>query len=115
MPGPIDHWHALLRDADAGELCALVTAEQRARRLRFGDRVLCPFLRPFFLTQADEARVTRVVSRLWTLGERVASIALERPEMLAQFALSEDEVRLARIDPRYGTASTAARADAFIL
>jgi uncharacterized circularly permuted ATP-grasp superfamily protein len=115
MHSPIDYWHAVLRDERAGELCALVTAEQRARRLRFGDRVLCPFLRPFFLTEADEARVTSVVSALWTLGERVARAALERPEMLAQFALSDDEIRLARIEPRYGTASTAARADAFIL
>jgi len=115
MTSPIDHWHRLLSDERAGELCALVTAEQRARRLRFGDRVLCPFLRPFFLTEADEARVTRVVSTLWALGERVARVALERPEVLERFALSDDEVRLARIDPRYATASTAARADAFIL
>jgi hypothetical protein len=115
MLSPIDTWHRLLSDERAGELCALVTAEQRARRLRFGDRVLCPFLRPFFLTEADEARVTSVVSTLWTLGERVARVALDRPEMLAQFALSDEEVRLARIDPRYATASTAGRADAFIL
>src|SRR5262249_16377106 len=92
MLSPIDHWHRLLRDEAAGELCAFVTAEQRARRLRFGDRVLCPFLRPFFLTEADEARVTRVVATLWTLGERVARVALERPGMLAQLALSDDEV-----------------------
>ena len=43
----------------------------RARRLRFGDRVLCPFLRPFFLDADDEARVKAVVERLWVLGERV--------------------------------------------
>ena len=35
--------------------------------------------------------------------------------MLADLALSEDEIRLARIDPGYATTSTAARADAFIL
>ena len=35
--------------------------------------------------------------------------------MLRQLALSDDEIRLARIDPGYATTSTAARADAFIL
>src|SRR5437763_12467021 len=115
MISAIDHWHALLRDERAGELCAKVTAEQRARRLRFGDRVLCPFLRPFFLTDAEERRVTSVVETLWTLGERVAQVAVERPRMLADLAVSDDEIRLARIDPGYPTTSTAARADAFIL
>src|SRR5881409_3341623 len=115
MSAAIDHWHALLRDVDAGELCALVTAEQRARRLRFGDRVLCPFLRPFFLDAADEARVKSVAETLGALGERVAQAALERPAMLADLSLSDDEIKLVRIDPGYATASTAGRADAFIL
>ena len=115
MISPIDHWHELLREERGGELCAEVTAQQRARRLRFADRVLCPFLRPFFLTADDEARVTRVAETLWTLGERVARLAIERPEMLAALALSDDEIRLARINPGYATTSTAARADAFIL
>jgi hypothetical protein len=115
MTSAIDHWHALLRDEHAGALCAEITSEQRSRRLRFGDRVLCPFLRPFFLTAADEARVTRVVEMLWTLGERVALATVEQPAMLADLALSDEEIRLARIDPGYATTSTAARADAFIL
>ena len=115
MTSVIEHWHALLRDEHAGSLCAEITAEQRSRRLRFGDRVLCPFLRPFFLTAADEARVTRVVEMLWTLGERVALAAVQQPAMLADLALSDEEIRLARIEPGYATTSTAARADAFIL
>ena len=31
----------------------------RERHLTFGGRLLCPFLRPFFLDPADEARVKR--------------------------------------------------------
>ena len=112
---PIADWHELLRGERGGELCAELTASQRARRLRFGDRVLCPFLRPFFLTGDDEARVRSVAETLWALGERVARAALERQELFADLALSDEEIRLARIDPGYGTASTAGRADAFIL
>ena len=53
-------WHALLRAGD--ELSPEYSARVRrarcaARKLTFGDRVHCPFLRPFFLTAADEARI----------------------------------------------------------
>ena len=112
---PIEHWHALISAEDAGAMCARLTDRMRAGRLRFGDRVICPFLRPFFLDAADEPRVRRVAETLWQLGERVTEAALASPEMLRQLALSDDEIRLARIDPGYATTSTAARADAFIL
>ena len=112
---PIVHWNTVLRDADAAGLCRDLTERQRVRRLRFGDRVLCPFLRPFFLDAAEEARVKHVAETLWTLGERVARVAIDSPRLLRQLALSESEIRLAHIDPGYATASTAARADAFIL
>jgi len=115
MTSPIDHWHELLAQEPAGAMCARLTGRMRERRLRFGDRVICPFLRPFFLDAADEPRVARVVEMLWTLGERVAEAAMGSPAILRQLALSDDEIRLAKIDPGYKTTSTAARADAFIL
>jgi uncharacterized circularly permuted ATP-grasp superfamily protein len=112
---PIDHWHTLLRDVDGPAWCASLADKMRARRLHFGGRPLCPFLRPFFLDAADEGRIRHAVETLWTLGERVAQVAADRPDLLQQLALSEDEIRLARIDPGYRTTSTAARADAFVL
>jgi len=116
MPtNPTELWHTLLEEDNAADLCARLADRMRERRLRFGDRVLCPFLRPFFLDAADEARVRHVAESLWMLGERVARVASESPEMLRQLALSDEEIRLARIDPGYPTTSTAARADAFIL
>ena len=112
----IEVWNSLLAGVDAAAMCRALSAEMRGRKLQFGDRVICPFLRPFFLDAADEARVRGVAEMLWTLGERVAQVAsTDRPEMLTDLALSEDEIRLARIDPGYATTSTAARADAFIL
>src|SRR5829696_734561 len=115
MQSPIDHWHQLLEAESAGPLCDHLATRMRERRLRFGDRVICPFVRPFFLDAVDEPRVTRVAETLWTLGERVTQAAMASPAMLRQLALSDDEIRLARIDPGYATTSTAARADAFIL
>ena len=48
----------------------------RDQRLTFGGRLLCPFLRPFFLTAEDEQRVRHAAEGMWTLGERVAAAAM---------------------------------------
>src|SRR4029078_6792804 len=52
---------------------------------------------------------------LWVLGERVVQAALQDHTLFEDLGLSEEEIRLALLDPGYKTASTAARADAFLL
>jgi uncharacterized circularly permuted ATP-grasp superfamily protein len=112
---PASHWHALVRDGAAADLCAGLASRMRERRLTFGGRLLCPFLRPFFLDPADEGRVKRAAEALWRLGERVATAAAEDARMLEYLGLDDEEIALAQADPGYDIASTAARADAFIL
>ena len=87
----------------------------RARKLTFGDRVHCPFLRPFFLSAADEARIRRAAETLAAIGERVAREAITTRSLFDQLGVTEAEERLVRIDPGYATASTASRVDAFLL
>jgi uncharacterized circularly permuted ATP-grasp superfamily protein len=111
----IEHWSALVRGTADRTLCASLANRMREARLTFGGRLLCPFLRPFFLTLTEEARIAHAAQTLWHLGERVARVAFERPGLLDELGLSDAERRLAAIDPGYHTASTAARADAFIL
>ena len=115
--GPVSDWHALLRaDVELSpRFCQKFAQEMRARRLTFGDRVHCPFLRPFLLTEADEARTRAAAETIAALGERVAGAALELPALFDQLGLREEEARLVRIDPGYMTASTASRLDAFLL
>jgi uncharacterized circularly permuted ATP-grasp superfamily protein len=114
---PIEAWHALLRpDVElTSAYWKELTAQMRAARLTFGERPLCPFLRPFFLSSADEARVKRVAETMARLGERVAQAALVDPALLRHVRLTGAEERLVRIDPGYATASTASRLDAFLL
>jgi uncharacterized circularly permuted ATP-grasp superfamily protein len=116
-PSPLDAWHALLRpDVElTPAFCSELAAQMRAKRLTFGDRVHCPFLRPFFISEADEARVRPVAETIAVLGERVVEAALTSRALLAQVGLSAEEERLARIEPGYKTASTASRLDAFLL
>jgi hypothetical protein len=113
----VDSWHALLGEGAelSPEFNASLSAEMRVRRLTFGDRVHCPFLRPFFLTDADEARIRAAAETIAALGERVARAAMESPRLFDALGVNDAEARLIAIDPGYGTASTASRLDAFLL
>lgn len=113
----IDTWHSLL-SADV-ELTRAYTEElaasMRVRRLTFGERVHCPFLRPFFLTESDESRMRAAAETIAALGERVVAAALHAPALFSQLGLTDAEVGLVTLDPGYERASTASRLDAFLL
>lgn len=112
----VEAWRAALQPEDATpEACRELAAGMRTRKLTFGDRIHCPFLRPFFLSAADEARIRRAAETLASLGERVARAAGDSPALMAQLGVTDAEERLLRIDPGYGTVSTASRLDAFLL
>jgi uncharacterized circularly permuted ATP-grasp superfamily protein len=110
-------WNMLLRrDEELTPRFAREFADtMRVRRLTFGDRIHCPFLRPFFLTASDESRMRAAAETLAALGERVVHGALASRPLFDQLGVNDAEARLARIDPGYATSSTASRADAFLL
>ena len=116
-PSPAEIWDALVRPDVEGtaDYWAGVSARMRDARLTFGGRPLCPFLRPFFVDAADEARVRTVAETIAAIGERVVAAASAHPELLRRVRLTEAETRLARIDPGYARASTTSRLDAFLL
>jgi hypothetical protein len=108
-------WDAALEPEDmTPEACSALASAMRARKLTFGDRVHCPFLRPFLLSAADEARVRRAAETLAVLGERVAAEAVRSRLLRDQLGVTEAEERLILMDPGYPTASTASRVDAFL-
>ena len=112
---PIGAWHTLVKEQPDAKLCTGLATRMRDRHLTFGGRLLCPFLRPFFLDPGDEGRIKRAAETLWRLGERLAEAAAADERLMVDLGLSDAERALARIDPRYTVASTAARADAFLL
>jgi hypothetical protein len=113
---PIDAWHALLTpdELSAGAFARL-SERMRAANLTFGDRVHCPFLRPLFLTDGDEARLRGASEAVAVMGELVVAAALETPALLDELGLREDERRLVLMEPGYARASTASRLDTFLL
>lgn len=116
-PAPAEEWHQILKQTllRTPGLPEDLFHRLRKAKLTFGDRVHCPFLRPFFLSPQDEERVRTVAESIAELGERVVIAALEDKHIFAQLRLREEEERLARIRVGYGPASTASRLDAFLL
>ena len=114
---PVGNWNSLLRpDEELTPRYALAFgAAMRARKLTFGQRVHCPFLRPFFLSALDEFRIHSASQTIATLGERVVQAAMKSDDLYDQLGVTEAEDALIDIEPGYATASTASRLDAFLL
>jgi uncharacterized circularly permuted ATP-grasp superfamily protein len=114
---PVEAWNDILK-ATLLRVPALpenLFETMRRAKLTFGDRVHCPFLRPFFLSPEEEERVRIVAETIADLGERVVTAALEDKHLFDQLHLRPEEERLARLPAAYGRASTASRLDAFLL
>src|ERR1700676_1731544 len=88
-PDPVEYWDQLLGPLlkKSPDFPKKFLAELRGARLIFGKRVLCPFLRPFFLSPADEERVRRVAETIASVAERVTSAAMEDQQLFKQFFL----------------------------
>jgi hypothetical protein len=117
-PDPAKTWHDLLQPVleKSPNFPAKFLDKLGTEKLTFGDRVHCPFLRPFFVSPADEQRVRFVAETIADLGERLVTAALADPTLLAQLHLRPAEQRLARFPfAGKGRASTASRLDAFLL
>jgi uncharacterized circularly permuted ATP-grasp superfamily protein len=114
---PADEWNDILKAMllRVPSLPEDLFKKLRHAKMTFGERVHCPFLRPFFLSPEDEERVRSVAETIAALGERVVTAVFENPQLFAQFHLRPEEERLARLPVAYGRASTASRLDAFLL
>jgi hypothetical protein len=114
---PAELWHELLKQElqRSPQLTEQFYEKLRAAKLTFGNRVHCPFLRPFFLTSQDEQRVRVVAEKMAEFGERVANHAMKDAPLLAQLHLRDEELRLIRVGKLHGFASTASRLDSFLL
>jgi len=117
ISGATERWDTLLKAQlrDTPGFTEHFYERLRAKKLTFGNRVHCPFLRPFFLSPEDEQRVRVVAETMVELAERVAGAALKDASLLGQFHLREEELRLVRLGKIAGPASTASRLDAFLL
>jgi hypothetical protein len=108
------HYDRLLKEDPDLEPELAGRFEERMRRagLTFGGRILCPFLRPNFVSPELYQEVRAVCAAVFRAIER-AEDHLGR-ELWRMVDLTPAETELAEIDPGYRRSSPSARLDAFV-
>jgi hypothetical protein len=85
--------------------------EMEARQLSAGGRLLCPFLRPNFVTQKQYDNLVKTGEALISAVDRMLRMALASPQLLSRMQLFPAEKMLAAIDPGYEMAEVSAQLD----
>ncbi len=85
---------------DLGWAQALAERMQ-AERLTQGGRLICPFLRPNFITRRQYDGMVRAAEGLFSAIDRVEQMALHDPALLSRMELLPAEKMLAALDPGY--------------
>ena len=89
----------------------LLHEQMEAERLSAGGRLLCPFLRPNFVTRRQYESMVRTGEALISAIERMEQIVLSSPALLGRMQLLPAEKMLAAVDPGYQMSEVAARFD----
>jgi uncharacterized circularly permuted ATP-grasp superfamily protein len=110
----IQDYEKLLKDEKglAQELQERFFERMRHARLTFGGRVLCPFLRPQFVSPALYEQVRGVCRGIFRAIEKVE--AALGPELWDRVDLTPAERELVAIDPGYKRSSPTSRLDSFV-
>ncbi|MEO6391790.1 MAG: hypothetical protein ABIP75_08055 [Pyrinomonadaceae bacterium] len=87
---------------------------QRTLGLLHGDRPICPYLRPFFLSRSQYTEISQAARLVHSAFERMTEAALADEGLLAELDLTEAESRMARIDPGYSDLCVTSRLDSFV-
>jgi hypothetical protein len=73
----------------------------QAEHLTQGGRLICPFLRPNFITRRQYDTMVKAAEALFSAIDRVKQMALVNPALLTRMELLPAEKMLASIDPGY--------------
>lgn len=85
--------------------------EMEARQFSTGGRLLCPFLRPNFVTQKQYDNLVKTGEALIAAVDRMLHTALASPQLLSRMQLFPAEKMLAAIDPGYEMTEVSAQLD----
>jgi hypothetical protein len=73
----------------------------QAEHLTQGGRLICPFLRPNFISRRQYESLVKAAEALFSAIDRVKQMALANPTLLARMGMLPAEKMLASIDPGY--------------
>ena len=84
------------------------------RGLSAGGRLICPFLRPSFISRRQYDSLVRTSEALIAAIDRMEQVVLGNPALLARLELLPAEKMLATIDPGYESLEVTARFDSHL-
>ncbi len=88
--------------------------ELRSRCVLFGERLVCPFLRPGLITREHFELLDRAVGGVVGAMQALVPAILASEDLKAFLGFSEGERRLLEIDPGYPEVSVSSRLDSFL-
>jgi hypothetical protein len=105
---------------EAGPCSDLAWAEALHQRMESGNlsaggRLICPFLRPNFISRRQYENLVKTGESLIGAIDRIQQMAMETPALLARLDLLPAEKMLASIDPGYQALEVAARLDSHMV
>jgi uncharacterized circularly permuted ATP-grasp superfamily protein len=85
--------------------------QMEAQQLSTGGRLLCPFLRPNFVTQKQYDNLVKTGEALISAVDRMLRLALASPQLLSRMQLFPAEKMLAAADPGYEMSEVSTQLD----
>lgn len=89
-------------------------AAQRELGLVFGGRSTCPFLRPHIIGRSQYDEIAHAARTIAFAFEKLVAAALLDAELMRFLGLTEEEARMARIDPGYTRLCVSSRLDSYV-
>ena len=86
-----------------------------SEKLSAGGRLVCPFLRPNFISRRQYESLVKTGESLISAIDRMEQMVLTNPSLLARLELLPAEKMLASIDPGYQALEVAARLDSHLV
>ena len=112
----ITKYHKTLTADDSltAQFFSLLKNKMRARRLFYGDREISAALRPHLLTRTQYKILADSSQVLAAAFERIATALLSEPSKMQTIGLTEREIKLAIVEPKYSRSTVTSRLDGFV-
>ena len=109
----IARYHKILESEPYRDLSWVKELQENmeAAQLSSGGRLLCPFLRPNFVTQRQYDALVKACESLLSANYRMQQMALSSPRLLARLELLPAEKMLAAIDQGYNIPEVSSKLD----
>lgn len=109
----VARYHKLLEGQDLSWADAL-QQRMESEKLSAGGRLICPFLRPNFVTRRQYDSLVKTGEALICAIDRMERMVLSTPALLARLELLPAEKMLASINPGYDALEVASRLDSHL-